>query len=155
MKRLFVILLILCPWVTYSTLHAQLYRSSSATYHSYSTSGVLQTPSADFRSTSAYVQNQMVKSRIAYSTAPIRVANGTVTTVASTLQSGVLADEQDYAPVSRVPGRRNSNTMAPPTNTDPFVPIGDGWDVALLFFILCMGYIIYLKRKEKRVEIND
>ena len=97
----------------------------------------------------------MVKSRIAYSTAPIRVANGTVTTVASTLQSGVLADEQDYAPVSRMPGGRNSNTMAPPTNTDPFVPIGDGWDVALLFFILCMGYIIYLKRKEKRVEIND
>ena len=136
-------------------LHAQLYRSSSATYHSYSTGGVLQAPVDPFRSTSAYVQNNIVKSSIAYSTAPIRVANGTITTVASALQSGVLADEQDYAPVSRMPGRRNSNTMAPPTDTDPFVPIGDGWDVALLFFILCMGYIIYLKRKEKRVEIND
>ena len=153
MKRLFVILLILCPWVTYSTLHAQLYRSSSATYHSYSTGGVLQAPVDPFRSTSAYVQNNIVKSSIAYSTAPIRVANGTITTVATTIQSGILADEQDYAPVSRVSGRRN--TMAPPTDTDPFVPIGDGWDVALLFFILCMGYIIYLKRKEKRVEIND
>ena len=99
------------------------------------------------------MQNHIVKGNVVYSTAPMRVANGTVTTVASTIQSGILADEQDYAPVSRMPGRRN--TMAPPTDTDPFVPIGDGWDVALLFFILCMGYIIYLKRKEKRVEIND
>lgn len=148
MKRLFVILLILCPWITYSTLHAQLYRSSSATYHSYSTSGVLQTTSADFRSTSAYVQNQMVKSCIAYSTAPIRVANGIVTTVASTLQSGVLADEQDYAPVSRISGRRNSNTMAPPTDTDPFVPIGDGWDVVLLLAFLSIGYAIYIRRRK-------
>lgn len=149
MKRLFVILLILCPWVTYPTLHAQLYRSSSATYHSYSTSGVLQTPSADFRSTSAYVQNQMVRSRIAYSTAPIRVANGTITTVASTLQSGVLADEQDYAPVSRMPGRRNSNTMAPPTDTTPFVPLGDGWDVALFLLLSCAIYTLYISRKHQ------
>ena len=147
MKRLLLISLMLCAWICCPMLHAQLYRSSSATYHSYSTGGVLQAPVDPFRSTSAYVQNQMVKSRIAYSAAPIRVANGTITTVATTIQSGILADEQDYAPVSRVSGRRN--TMAPPDDTTPFVPLGDGWDVALFLLLSCAIYTLYISRKHQ------
>ena len=46
MKRLFVILLVLCSWVSYPMLQAQIYTTSSATYQSYSTGGihVLPTP---------------------------------------------------------------------------------------------------------------
>ena len=138
----------LCVWICCPMLHAQLYCSSSATYHSYSTGGVLQAPVDPFRSTSAYIQNNIVKSSIAYSTAPIRVANGTITTVATTIQNGILADEQDYAPVSRVSGRRN--TMAPPTETDPYVPLGDGWDVIVLFILLSMFYAINVRYRVKK-----
>ena len=137
----------LCSWVSYPMLQAQLYRSSSATYHSYSTSGTLHVPVASFSSTSTYMQNHIVKGNVVYSTAPMRVANGTVTTVASTIQSGILADEQDYAPVSRMPGRRN--TMAPPDDTTEFVPLGDGWDVALLLLLSCAIYAIYISRKQQ------
>lgn len=126
-------------------LHAQLYRTSSATYHSYSTGGVLHAPSVSFRSTSAYVQNHIVKSSISYSTAPIRVANGTVHTVASDINLGVLADEQKYALISRIQGRKN--TMAPPDDTTPFVPLSVGWDVILFLGLLSLLYAIYLRRR--------
>lgn len=132
-------------------LHAQVYTTSSTSYRSFSTGGWEAQPvTSAFRSTSAY-RTPSTSAPITYSTAPMRMATGPISTVASQLQGGQLADEGTASP--SIKGRHN--TMAPPTDTDPYVPIGDGWDVALLFFILCMGYIIYLKRNEKRVEIKD
>ena len=129
-------------------LQAQIYTTSSATYQSYSTGGmhVLPTPSS-FRSTSSYMEH-----RVAYNpvqpvshTAPMQVANGTIRTVASTIQGGVLADEQEYSSASRIRGRQN--TMAPPEYTQP---IGDGWDVAIFLGLCCAVYVLWASRKNKQ-----
>ena len=146
MKRLFVIILILCTWVTYPMLHAQVYTTSSATYRSVCGGGMAVQPStATFRSTSSYAGRSSV-ARVApsraYSTAPMYMANGTITTVASQLQGGELAEtpssSNGFSPQQRavIPG-----VPYPPQ------PLGEGWDVALLLSLLGLGYAVYLKRK--------
>ena len=116
-------------------------------YHSFSTGGVASAPaSVEFRSTSAY--SSSTTSSISYSTAPMHMANGTVRTVASSIQGGVLSEEPTgYTDPNRIRGRQN--TMAPPTET---APLGDGWDVAILLAFLCIAYGIYLRRNVKRKE---
>ena len=115
-------------------------------YHSFSTGGVASAPaSVEFRSTSAY--SSSATSSSSYSTAPMHMANGTVKTVASSIQGGVLSEEPTgYTDPNRIRGRQN--TMAPPTETAQ--PIGDGWDVALLFAMLCSAYAIYCYKKNKK-----
>ena len=147
MKRLFVIILLLCTWVAYPMLHAQGYTTSSATYRSVCGGGMAVQPStATFRSTSSYAGRSSV-ARVApsraYSTAPMYMANGTITTVASQLQGGELAEtpssSNGFSPQQRaavIPG-----VPYPPQ------PLSDGWDVALLLSLLCLGYAVYLKRK--------
>ena len=67
----------------------------------------------------------------------MNIANGTVKTIASSIQGGVLSNGVDVAAgPQRIHDRRN--TMAPPTET----PIGDGWDVVLLLAMLCGGYVV-------------
>lgn len=146
MKRLFVIILLLCTWVAYPMLHAQVYTTSSATYRSVCGGGMAVQPStATFRSTSSYAGRSSV-ARVApsraYSTAPMYMATGTITTVASQLQGGELAEtpssSNGFSPQQRVviPG-----VPYPPQ------PLGESWDVALLLSFLCLGYAVYLKRK--------
>ncbi len=110
-------------------------------YHSFLTGGVANTPaSVEFRSTSTY--KSVATSSSSYSTAPMHMANGTVKTVASSIQGGVLSEEPTgYTDPNRIRGRQN--TMAPPTET---APLGDGWDVAILLAIMCLAYVIYLRR---------
>ena len=110
-------------------------------YHSFSTGGAGCAPtSVEFRSTSTY--KSVATSSSSYSTAPMHMANGTVKTVASSIQGGVLSEEPTgYTDPNRIRGRQN--TMAPPTET---APLGDGWDVAILLAILCLSYGIYLRR---------
>jgi hypothetical protein len=145
LKRLFIILLVLCPYLSYGHLQAQIYSTSSATHHSYSTGGTVVAPSpVEFRSTSTYNSSSTYSSR--YSTAPMQIANGTVKTVASSIQGGVLSDKTNSSTgPQRIRGRQN--TMAPPTET---APIGDGWDVALLLTLLCAGYAVYCYKKNKK-----
>ena len=116
-------------------------------YHSFSTGGVANAPnSVEFYSTSAY--SSSTTSSISYSTAPMHMANGTVKTVASSIQGGVLSEEPTgYTDPNRIRGRQN--TMAPPTET---APLGDGWDVAILLAILCLSYGIYLRRNATTKE---
>ena len=138
MKRLFVILLILCSWVAYPMLHAQVYTTSSATYHSIGTSGIAAQPTTTFRSTSNYARGGsavQTTSSVSYSTAPMRMANGTITTVASQLKGGVLTGGTD-SPTGYIPTRPQRVPGVP-------LPIGDGWDVALLLAILCVGYVVW------------
>ena len=139
MKRLFVIILILCTWVAYPMLHAQVYTTSSATYHSIGTSGMASQPtSTSFRSTSSYARSAsavQTTSSVSYSTAPMRMANGTITTVASQLKGGVLAEGAD-SPTGYIPTRPQRVPGVP-------LPIGDGWDVALLLAILCVAYVVW------------
>ena len=75
----------------------------------------------------------------------MNIANGTIKTIASSIQGGVLSNGVDVAAgPQRIHDRRN--TMAPPTET----PIGDGWDVALLLAILCVGYVVWKYRSVRR-----
>ena len=139
MKRLFVIILILCTWVTFPMLHAQVYTTSSATYHSIGTSGMASQPtSTSFRSTSSYARSAsavQTSSSVSYSTAPMRMANGTITTVASQLKGGVLAEGAE-SPTGYIPTRPQRVPGVP-------LPIGDGWDVAMLLAILCVSYVVW------------
>lgn len=147
MKRLFVIILLLCTWVAYPMLHAQVYTTSSATYRSVCGGGMAVQPSTvTFRSTSSYAGRSSV-ARVApsraYSTAPMYMANGTITTVASQLQGGELAE----TPSSSNGFSPQQRAVIPGVPYYPPQPLGDGWDVALLLSLLCLGYAVYLKRK--------
>ena len=150
MKRLFVIWLVLCTWVCYPMLQAQIYTTSSATYQSYSTGGTYIAPvPSSFRSTSAYITNSTPIHNSIHpvsSTAPLHVANGTIKTVASTIQGGVLAEEgNNPSNPARIQGRKN--TMAPPEYTQP---IGEGWDVALFVGFCCAIYVLSISRKRNQ-----
>ena len=140
-KSLFVILLILCSCGACPVLHAQIYTTSSTTYHS-----TTALPISAFRSTSSYSSIS-----ISYSTAPMRVATGSVSTVASQLSGGVLADEGYYTEnVLRGPrklGGIGGGGIAPPDT-----PIGEGWDVALLLALLCVGYVVWKYRSVRRLN---
>ena len=84
----------------------------------------------------------------------MRVATGSVSTVASQLSGGVLADEGYYTEnVLRGPrklGGIGGGGIAPP-DTNP-TPIGDGWDVALLLAVLCVGYVVKRFISVKRLK---
>ena len=83
----------------------------------------------------------------AYSTAPIHMANGSIKTVASTLQGGILSDETGFIPTTpqdnTTTTTNNNSTIAPPQ----FAPLHLDWD-ALLFILLLL--IPYLYRVNKR-----
>lgn len=151
MKRLFTILLILCAWGG-AMAHAQIYTTSSATYHSYSVGGYEnRANTCQFRTTSPQIQQNHTNT---YSTAPMRVATGTVSTVASQLQGGISADEfarKQYITRAKKAGPGSGGPPPPDTSDDGGTggdtPIGEGWDVALLLSLLCLGYAVYLKRK--------
>lgn len=123
-----------------------MYNISSRTYRSYSTGGTIALPShVEFRSTSVYNSNIRPNTQQnCYATAPMNIANGTVKTIASSIQGGVLSSGVDVAGPQRIHDRRN--TMAPPTET----PIGDGWDVALLLALLSIGYVVWKYRSVRR-----
>ena len=145
MKRLFVILLVLCPYMSYGSLLAQIYSTSSSTFRSYSSAnGVVPPPAIEFRSTSVYKKINQENNVQHYSTAPMQVANGSIKTMASSIKGGVLSydDETGYIPPTR-PQR------APGV---PDTPIGDGWDVALLLALLCVGYVVRRYMAVKRVN---
>ena len=140
----------LCAWVYCPMLHAQLFTTSSATYRSISNGAMASQPTTSaFRSTSAYTgRGSAVQESpsISYSTAPMRVANGTITTVASQLTGGGLADEDD-SPTGYIPTRPKRVPGVPDT-----VPLNDGWDVAILLAIMCLAYGIYLRRNATTKE---
>ena len=144
----------LCPLVSYSALWAQIYSTSSATYRSISTSGLeLQPTISDFRSTSSYfgrTSTAQITRSVSYSTAPMHVANGQISTAASQLKGGVLVDP----PVSYTEPKPHGPRRAPWV-PDENVPLSDGWDVALLLSFLCLGYAIYIKWKSINSQLND
>ena len=151
MKRLFIILIVLCPYIPYGHLQAQMYSTSSRMHHSYSTGGTVEAPSnVEFRSTSVYNSNIRNTQQKCYSTAPMNVANGAVKTVASSIRGGVLsdADASGYLP----PTAPKRSPGVP--NTKPETPIGDGWDVAVFLLLLCAAYVIYLKRKSENGKVK-
>ena len=81
----------------------------------------------------------------------MNVANGAVMTIATSIQGGLLTNETNYTTgPQRIQNRRN--TMAPPDDTTPYSPIGEGWDVALLLALLCVGYVVWKYMSVKRLK---
>ena len=132
-------------------LHAQLFTTSSATYRSISNGAMASQPTTSaFRSTSAYANRNsavQVASSIFSSTAPMHVSNGSITTIASQLQGGAIADESVSYEDNMGSGPRRA-----PWVPDENVPLGDGWDVAILLAIMCLAYGIYLRRNATTKE---
>ena len=143
----------LCAWVYCPMLHAQLFTTSSATYRSISNGAMASQPTTSaFRSTSAYTNRNsavQVASSIFSSTAPMHVSNGSITTIASQLQGGAIADESVSYEDNMGSGPRRA-----PWVPDENVPLGDGWDVAILLAIMCLAYGIYLRRNATSNEVK-
>lgn len=141
-KSLFLILIVLCSWGANPMLQAQIYTGYSTTSHSAMASSPT---SSAFRSTSSYSATS-----VSYSTAPMRVATGSFSTVASQLSGGTLADEGYYTDNGMRGPRRLGGTPGGGGIAPPDTPIGDGWDVAVFLLLLCVGYALYLTRKTRQ-----
>ena len=107
----------------------------SVRYHFHSTSGFTK------RNATAYIPSR------SYSTAPMFVANGKVQTVASDIVGGTLT-EQPAEPARISPRQR---AVIPGT---PDLPIGEGWDVALLLSMMCAIYTFYVKTNQSKRHIE-
>lgn len=145
LKRLFIILFILCPFINGGYLRAQLFSTASSRYHSYSNGGAAVAPSYQFHSTSIF--GTTIAKKEYSSTAPLFVANGTIKTIASSVKGGVLLGNTNDSSEGFIPITQDNSPIIPGV---PDTPIGGGWDVALLLAILCVAYAIYLRRQAKR-----
>ena len=154
MKRIYIILLVLCPMIHFSSARAQIFTTSSSTYRSYGGGGDISiaTPYSSgsnsfMRSNSQYATSS---SDNAYSTAPICIANGSIKTVASTLGGGVLSDETGFIPTTpqnNSTTTNNNGTIAPPQ----FAPLHLDWDALLFILMLAILYPI-LKRRTNSTQ---
>ena len=153
MKHRFLILICLCLIMGNSTAFAQLFSTSSGSFHSYGGGGsYAPTPSSttsSIRSTSSFSTTTTTISN--YSTAPIHMANGTLQTAASTLNGGMLADETGFTTDAGDTGFIPISPQRPIAPPDENVPLHLDWD-ALLFILLLL--IPYLYRVDKR-RISD
>lgn len=124
-------------------MQAQLYTTSSSRGGHLSTSkGVIATPSiSNFRSTSVYRTTVMQENTSTSYSAPMYVANGTIQTVASSIRGGVLSEEGENN-VGYISPMRRAAVIPGVPDTKPS-PIGEGWDVALLLALLCVGYVVW------------
>ena len=148
MKRLIIILFLLCPFINGEHLHAQLFSTASSRYHSYSNGGTAVAPSYQFHSTSIF--GTTIAKKESSSTAPLFVANGTVKTIASSVKGGVLLGNTNDSSEGFIPITQDNSPIIPGV---PDTPIEGGWDVALLFAILCVAYAIYIRRKANKQTV--
>ena len=132
---------------------AQLFSTSASDIHSYGGggNGFASMPSSSMRGTTSFSSSSAASTTIGnYSTAPMRMANGTVQTAASTLTGGMLADETGFTSEGGNTGfipTDPQRSIAPPNPEDENVPLHLDWD-ALLFILLLL--IPYLYRVDKR-----
>lgn len=143
MKKIFVILLLLCPFLYNGTLSAQIYTVSSTNYKSFMSGGSQSIPSIEFRSTSSYSSVVNTSAQTSYTTS-LQLANGRIKTSASSVTGGVLAENA----TSLLDEGNSTTTPQIPGVPDTFDgPLNDGWDVALLLAGCCLLYAIYIRRK--------
>lgn len=133
-----------------SSVMAQLFTTSSSSLHSYGGGGSAGIAAPTFSGSSSFMQSGSRFSTSttisSYSTAPIHIANGTIKTVASTLEGGILSDETGFIPTTpqtNTTTTNNNGTIAPPE----FAPLHFDWDALLFIFLLL---IPYLYRVDKR-----
>lgn len=131
-------------------MHAQLFSTSSYEIHSYGGggNGFASMSSSAKSGTTSFSGSSAASTTIGnYSTAPMRMANGTIQTVASTLSGGILADETGFTSDAGDTGfipTGPQRSIAPP---DVDAPLHLDWDALLFIFLLL---IPYLYRVDKR-----
>ena len=131
---------------------AQLFSTSASDIHSYGGggNGFASMPSSSMRGTTSFSSSAASTTIGNYSTAPLRMANGSIQTAASTLSGGILADETGFTTEGGNTGfipTGPQRSIAPPNPEDENVPLHLDWD-ALLFILLLL--IPYLYRVDKR-----
>lgn len=134
--------------MTQGKLQAQIYSTASSRHRTYTNGGMMLAPDPlEFQSTSIYKPTNRKKS---YATAPMQVANGSIRTVASSVTGGTLLGNSNGS----LDGNGNTGYIEPGEGNGgavisgvPDLPIGDGWDVALLLTLLCAGYALYCYRR--------
>lgn len=143
-----------------STMFAQLFSTSSGSFHSYGGGGsYAPTPSSitsSIRSTSSFSTATTISN---YSTAPIHMVNGTLQTAASTLSGGMLADETGFTTDAGDTGFipiSPQRSIAPPDPEDENVPLHLDWDSFLLLLLLAATYAYkqyarIIKRKATKI----
>lgn len=139
----------MCLLLSNTLMHAQLFSTSSYEIHSYGGggNGFASMSSSAKSGTTSFSGSSATSTTIGnYSTAPLRMANGSIQTAASTLSGGILADETGFTSDGGNTGfipTDPQRSIAPPQ----FAPLHLDWD-ALLFIILLL--IPYLYRVDKR-----
>lgn len=103
--------------------------------------------SYQFRSTSMQVQcNKDIT--YSYKTAPMQMATGTITTVASQLKGGVLADEivlsESFIPTNPMRKGTVGGGIAPPS------PLSETWDLWVVMALICTIYVLYHRYSLKK-----
>ncbi len=139
----------MCLLLSNTLMHAQLFSTSSYEIHSYGGggNGFASMSSSAKSGTTSFSGSSAASTTIGnYSTAPLRMANGTVQTAASTLNGGMLADETGFTTEGGNTGfipTDPQRSIAPPE----FAPLHLDWDALLFIFLLL---IPYLYRVDKR-----
>lgn len=140
----------MCLLLSNTLMHAQLFSTSSYEIHSYGGggNGFASMSSSAKSGTTSFSGSSAASTTIGnYSTAPMRMANGTIQTVASTLSGGILADETGFTSDAGDTGfipTGPQRSIAPP---DVDAPLHLDWDALLFIFLLL---IPYLYRVDKR-----
>lgn len=80
-----------------------------------------------------------------YSTAPMQMANGVMRTAASSVSGGVLLG-------GSTTNSGGGTTITPVIPGVPDTPLSTGWDVMAFLGLLSILYVIYLRRRTRRVE---
>ena len=123
--------------MTQGKLQAQIYSTASSRHRTYTNGGMMLAPDPlEFQSTSIYKPTNRKKS---YATAPMQAANGSIRTVASSLTGVLLENKTNTTGGYIPPGEQNNGAVIAGV---PDLPIGEGWDVALLLALLCVGYVV-------------
>lgn len=136
-----------------NTAFAQLFSTSSGSFHSYGGGGsYAPTPSSttsSIRSTSSFSTATTISN---YSTAPIHMANGTLHTAASTLSGGMLADETGFTTDAGDTGFIPISPQRPIAPPDENVPLHLDWDALLLLLSLVLIYTLRHYRKRPTTQ---
>ena len=152
MKHRYIILITLCLLAGHSAAFAQLFSTPASTFHAYESGSASMSHSEGMtmRSTSSFATTSTLSS---YSTAPIRIANGSIQTVANQLDNIRLADDLiDYGTSSEsgfIPtGPQRS--IAPPTKA----PLHLDWDALLFLLSIAMLYALRMYLHRRRAADN-
>jgi hypothetical protein len=148
LKYIYYILLTICLIGVTPAIQAQIF-STAELRTPFQSESQYDFPQSSFRSTSSY--STSYKPANNEFPAESKFGNGHFHTAASRIAGGILSDDMGYIPTRP---RQNSDvlyddeeggTQAPPE----IAPIGFGWDVVVFMLMLCLAYVLYLRKKPK------